>query len=117
MEPVKLDSFKESLKEWRKQLTDAAEKAKDSGEIKPTETHRDFIDLAADQSDRERKIRLRSRERNLVAKIDTALDKIEEGGFGLCEECGEKIGLKRLEARPVAVLCIDCKREQELNEA
>jgi DnaK suppressor protein len=60
--------------------------------------------------------RLREREATLLVKIDRALDKIKEGTFGTCESCGEKIGLKRLEARPVADLCIECKTEQERNE-
>ena len=57
--------------------------------------------------------RLRERERGLAAKIEQALQKIEQGVYGECESCGEEIGLKRLEARPVAELCIDCKAEQE----
>lgn len=57
--------------------------------------------------------RLRERERGLLAKIDAALDKIERGEYGSCQICGEDIGAKRLEARPVAELCIDCKAEQE----
>jgi len=57
--------------------------------------------------------RLRERERGLLNKINAALEKIEQGVYGECENCGEEIGLKRLEARPVAELCIDCKAEQE----
>jgi DnaK suppressor protein len=60
--------------------------------------------------------RLRERERGLLAKIEEALQKIEQGVYGECESCGEEIGLKRLEARPVAELCIDCKSEQERME-
>ena len=61
--------------------------------------------------------RLRERERGLLGKIDEALDKIERGGFGECESCGEQIGKARMMARPVAQLCIDCKAEQERLEA
>jgi DnaK suppressor protein len=57
--------------------------------------------------------RLREREQGLLAKIETALQKIERGAYGECVICGEDIGLKRLRARPVAELCIDCKSEQE----
>ena len=57
--------------------------------------------------------RLRERERGLLAKIEGALAKIDEGVYGQCQNCGEEIGRKRLEARPVAELCIDCKGEQE----
>ena len=57
--------------------------------------------------------RLRERERRLLAKISESLKKIDDGVYGECESCGEEIGLKRLEARPVAELCIECKSEQE----
>jgi len=57
--------------------------------------------------------RLRERERALLQKIEASLAKIEAGTFGTCVQCGEDIGLKRLEARPVASLCIDCKSQQE----
>jgi DnaK suppressor protein len=57
--------------------------------------------------------RLRERERGLMNKIMGALEKIEDGVYGSCESCGEDIGTKRLEARPVAELCIDCKAQQE----
>jgi DnaK suppressor protein len=57
--------------------------------------------------------RLREREQRLLSKIDQALKKIAQGEYGACESCGEPIGVKRLEARPVAELCIDCKAEQE----
>ena len=56
--------------------------------------------------------RLRERERGLISKINQALDKIEDGVYGECESCGEQISLKRIKARPVAELCIDCKSEQ-----
>ena len=57
--------------------------------------------------------RLRERERRLLAKVEQAIEKIENKVYGQCESCGQEIGLKRLEARPVAELCIDCKAEQE----
>jgi DnaK suppressor protein len=60
--------------------------------------------------------RLRGREKTFLEKIQRALDKIEGGGFGLCEACEEVIGLKRLEARPETTLCIKCKEEQEREE-
>ena len=57
--------------------------------------------------------RLREREQGLLAKIEEALQKIERGDYGECLNCGEDIGMKRLKARPVAQLCIDCKSDQE----
>lgn len=76
----------------------------------------DEIDLASSEQDQSMIFRMRDRERNLIKKIDKALAKIEEGTYGVCESCEEQIGLKRLEARPVAELCIACKEEQEKKE-
>ena len=76
----------------------------------------DPTDRASVESDRNFILRLRDRERKLIGKIKEALERIEDGSFGICEECGEEIGIKRLEARPVTTLCIDCKTKQEANE-
>lgn len=73
-------------------------------------------DRATVESDRSFELRLRGRERKLMEKINEALGRIKEGSYGICEECGEKISVKRLEARPVAELCIDCKTLQEQQE-
>ena len=61
-------------------------------------------------------LRLKEREQKLLKKIEEALDRIDRGTYGICEECGERIGLKRLKARPVTTLCIECKTEQENEE-
>lgn len=76
----------------------------------------DPTDRASLESDRNFELRIRDRERKLIAKIREALDRIEEGIFGECESCEEKIGVERLKARPVTTLCIDCKTEQERRE-
>jgi len=73
----------------------------------------DEIDTASSEINLAFTGRLRERERGLLNKIEEALGKIDEGVYGECTVCGEEIGLKRLEARPVAELCIDCKSEQE----
>jgi DnaK suppressor protein len=73
----------------------------------------DEIDSASSESGLAFIGRLRERERVLLQKIDAALDKIRDGSYGKCVSCGEDIGIKRLEARPVAELCIDCKSQQE----
>ena len=73
----------------------------------------DEIDTASSEMNLAFQGRLRERERGLLSKINEALDKIEEGVFGECEACGEDIGVKRMTARPMAQLCIDCKDEQE----
>ena len=73
----------------------------------------DEIDTASSEMNLAFQGRLRERERGLISKINQALDKIEDGVYGECESCGEQISLKRIQARPVAELCIDCKAEQE----
>ncbi len=108
-----LEKFKKILLEQRSQLLGSAKKAV-SGEIHlDPDDFPDEIDTASSEMNMAFQGRLRERERGLLAKIGGALQKIEQGVYGECESCGEEIGLKRLEARPVAELCIDCKSEQE----
>ena len=73
----------------------------------------DEMDTASSEVNLQFTGRLREREQGLLTKIDAALEKIEQGEYGACVSCGEDIGVKRLQARPVAELCIDCKSEQE----
>jgi DnaK suppressor protein len=105
--------FKKILTEQRDELLRSARKAL-SGDIHvDPDDFPDEIDTASSEMNLAFTGRLREREHGLMAKIDTALEKIEDGVYGQCENCEEEIGLKRLEARPVAELCIDCKGEQE----
>ncbi len=76
----------------------------------------DPTDRAALESDRNFTLRIRDRERKLIGKIKEALERIEEGTYGICEACGEEISENRLKARPVTTLCIDCKKKQEMEE-
>jgi DnaK suppressor protein len=76
----------------------------------------DPTDRAALESDRNFMLRIRDRERRLIGKIKEALERLEDGTFGICESCGEEISVERLEARPVTTLCIDCKKRQENDE-
>ena len=73
-------------------------------------------DRASQESDMTLELRSRDRERKLIKKIDEIIDKIESGDYGYCESCGIEIGLRRLEARPTATLCIDCKTLDEIRE-
>jgi len=73
----------------------------------------DPTDRASLESDRNFELRIRDRERKLINKIRQAIERIDDGTFGLCENCEEEIGVERLRARPVTTLCIDCKTEQE----
>ena len=73
-------------------------------------------DRASQESDIALELRNRDRERKLIKKINEAIGRIEEGEYGYCDSCGVEIGLKRLEARPTATMCIDCKTLEEMRE-
>ena len=76
----------------------------------------DPTDRASLESDRNFELRIRDRERKLLNKIRQAIDRIDDGSFGLCDSCEEPISIERLRARPVTTLCIDCKTEEERQE-
>jgi len=80
------------------------------------EQYADPADRASLESDQYFTLRLRDRDRKLVNKINEALQRIEDGTYGICEGCGEEISVPRLKARPVTTLCIDCKSRQEEQE-
>src|SRR3990172_5686281 len=76
----------------------------------PDELHYpDMGDQASAESDRSFMLRLKERERKLLTKIEEVIERIDNGAYNVCEECGEEIGIKRLQARPVTTLCIQCK--------
>ncbi|MBG0791900.1 MAG: RNA polymerase-binding protein DksA [Desulfovibrionaceae bacterium] len=81
------------------------------------EVYADPADRATAESDRAFTLRLRDRERKLIKKIQKAIDRIDDGEFGLCQECGDEISIPRLKARPMTTLCINCKSKQEEDEA
>ncbi len=108
-----LEKFKKILTEQREQLAGNAKRALNGDIHLDPDDFPDEMDSASSEINLSFTGRLRERERHLLGKIDQALAKIEANEYGLCENCGEEIGLKRLEARPVAELCIDCKSEQE----
>lgn len=80
------------------------------------EVYADPADRATAESDRAFTLRLRDRERKLIKKITQAIQRIEDGEFGVCVECGDEIGIARLKARPMTTLCINCKSKQEEDE-
>ncbi len=81
-----------------------------------SENHPDLADRASSETDRAIELRARDRQRKLIAKIDAALSRIDDGTYGYCEETGEPIALKRLEARPIATLSIEAQERHERNE-
>lgn len=111
-----LHSFRELLEDRKaKLLGEAGRTAHDMGDNE-AEGFPDPTDRGVMESERNLELRIRDRERKLISKIDEAIGRIEDGSFGLCEECEEPIGAKRLRVRPVTTLCIRCKEEQEQAE-
>jgi len=108
--------FKTMLDESKRQLLASAKKTLSEESSFDTNELPDEIDQASSEYQQSMIFRLRDREKFLLAKIDKALQRIENGTFGICEKCEEEISLKRLEARPVTTLCIRCKEEQEQKE-
>jgi DnaK suppressor protein len=114
MEKERLAIFKELLEERMAVLLEEAEKTANgmnNGDVFPDPT-----DRASLETDRNFLLRIRDRERKLILKIKEALARIEDGTFGICEECGEGISEDRLRARPVTTLCIACKTKAEEEE-
>ena len=115
MSPKKLENFRELLDGKLGELLSEATKTV-TGMTSYEETFADPTDRATLESDRNFTLRIRDRERRLIAKIKEALERIENGTYGICETCGEEISEARLKARPVTTLCIDCKTRQEIDE-
>lgn len=110
----KILDIRKKLVEQRKALLSEAEEALNS---LPGQTiFPDLGDQASAEIDRNFMLRLRGREQKLLKKIEAAIEKIDNGTFGICEVCGQEIDIKRLEARPVTTMCIECKTEQEEEE-
>ena len=111
-----LGKFKELLLEKRHAVLERARKTLTEDMTLDPNDLPDEMDLAASEYIQSFEFRLRGREKSLLAKVDLALKKIEDGSFGICEVCDEPIGKKRLEARPETSLCIKCKEDQERDE-
>ena len=115
MNPKMLEYFRQKLLRWRAELlaesTETLQHLKDESLLKP-----DLTDRAALETDRAIELRTRDRERKLIAKIDAALRRIGEGTYGFCEETDEPIGLRRLEARPIATLSLEAQERHERME-
>jgi len=113
--PEYLEYFRQKLLKWREDLIE---------ESRETITHLqhevrdvgDEVERATRETENSLELRTRDRYRKLIRKIDKALNRIEEGDYGYCEETGEEIGLDRLEARPIATLCLDAQERWELRQ-
>jgi RNA polymerase-binding transcription factor len=110
-----LKLFRKLLDERKREILLEAERAVGTMN-EPEEAFADPTDRAALESDRAFLLRMRDRERKLLSKIDEAFERIGDGSYGRCEECGGEIGIERLKARPVTTYCIGCKSAQEARE-
>lgn len=116
MRQRELNFFRRLLEDRKREILEEAERALGALNTKSEEACADPSDRASLESDRAFLLRMRDRERKLLSKIDEAFARIEGGSYGLCEECGDQIGIERLRARPVTTLCIACKSAQEARE-
>jgi DnaK suppressor protein len=115
MSEAQLAHFKEILLNWRSDLMHEVDRTvthmKDEAANFP-----DPADRATQEEEFSLELRTRDRERKLIRKIDQTIERIEQDNYGFCDACGIEIGIKRLEARPTAELCIDCKTLAEIKE-
>ena len=115
MSEGQIEHFRQLLNAWKLELMEEVDRTmlhmKDDAANFP-----DPSDRATQESDFGLELRTRDRERKLLRKIDSALLRIDEGSYGYCEETGDEIGLRRLEARPVATLCLEAQERRELAE-
>ncbi|HEX5337318.1 MAG TPA: RNA polymerase-binding protein DksA [Gallionella sp.] len=115
MNPNQLDHFRQILNGIKAELGQDIDRTVHTMQDEAT-VFADPNDRATQESDMSLELRNRDRERKLIKKIDEMLAKIESGEYGYCDKCGIEIGLNRLEARPTATLCIDCKTLDEIRE-
>lgn len=115
MNPKQLAHFKAILQSLKDELQEDIERTVHTMQDEAT-VFADPNDRASQESDIALELRNRDRERKLIKKIDESIAIIDSGDYGYCESCGVEIGLKRLEARPTASLCIDCKELEERRE-
>src|SRR5216684_6078852 len=115
MNPRQLEYFRQKLLRWRAELlaesSETLQHLKEESLLKP-----DITDRASLETERAIELRTRDRERKLIAKIDAALERIKDGTFGYCEETDQPIGIRRLEARPIATLSIEAQERHERME-
>jgi DnaK suppressor protein len=115
MNEKQCDHFKKILLNWKSELMEEVDRTvshmKDEAANFP-----DPADRATQEEEFSLELRTRDRERKLIKKIDAMMDRIDADDYGFCDACGVDIGIKRLEARPTATLCIDCKTLDEIKE-
>ena len=116
MRKRELDRIKKELLRRKREIVDQAIDPRNGDLQSERENLLDSGDVANQEADQSFKIRIREREEKLLKKIDSALERMDGGSYGACDDCGEAIEIKRLLARPVTTLCINCKSIQEEEE-
>ena len=115
MNEAQKDHFREILLEWKRQLMEEVDMT--ISHLKEEATNfADPSDRASQEEEFSLELRTRDRERKLIRKIEKAIERLEEDDYGDCDDCGVEIGIRRLEARPTATQCIDCKTLAEIKE-
>jgi DnaK suppressor protein len=107
--------FRRKLVRWKGEILKEAQETLAALQSE-NENHPDLADRASSETDRAIELRARDRQRKLIAKIEAAISRIDEGSYGYCEETGDPISLKRLEARPIATLSLEAQERHERNE-
>ncbi len=106
--------FRKKLHDWKEEILRSSRDTLES--LQDSEQHPDLTDRASSETDRAIELRARDRQRKLIAKIDAALKRLDEGTYGYCEETGEPIGIRRLDARPIATLSVEAQERHEKRE-
>ncbi len=115
MNPRMREYFRRKLEGWKEDLLQESRETLENLQ-EESQNHPDMADRASSESDRALELRTRDRQRKLIAKIDAALKRIEDGSYGYCEETGEPIGVARLDARPIATLSLEAQEMHERRE-
>lgn len=115
MNPRQRDYFRNKLEAWKEEILRESRETLENLQEEST-NHPDMADRASSESDRALELRTRDRQRKLIAKIDAALKRIEDGSYGYCEETGEPIGIARLDARSIATLSLEAQEMHERRE-
>lgn len=107
--------FRKKLEDWKSEILDGAKVTIGNLQAESS-NHPDLVDRASAESDKALELRTRDRQRKLISKIEAAIRRIDEGTYGYCDDTGEPIGLRRLEARPTATLSLEAQERHERNE-
>ncbi len=115
MSDAQKEYFRHKLLNWREEILRESRETLQHLQTE-NENHPDLADRASSETDRSIELRARDRQRKLISKIDAALERLQQGTYGFCEETGEPISLRRLEARPIATLSIEAQERHERRE-